>query len=65
MNQCLHITGKAQSTTSGYIQTAEEVKKYSIIKMSPENSAAIFTSSYTVFHRIKKNCAAGSWGCRL
>ena len=35
------LTGKAHSTTSGYIKTVE-IKKYSIIEITPEISVAYF-----------------------
>lgn len=43
MHQCVCINRKkAHSTKSGYIKTAEEIKKYSIIKITPEKSVAYF-----------------------
>lgn len=36
------LTGKVHSTTSGYIKTVEEIKKYSIIKITPENISSLF-----------------------
>lgn len=61
------LTGKAHWTTSCYIKTVEEIKKYSIIKITPEKSVAYFyIQLYNVSQKEKKkNCTAGSWGCEL
>lgn len=58
------LTGKVHLTTSGYIKTVEQIKKYSIIKITQETSVAYF---YIQLYNVsqKKNCAAGSWECGL
>lgn len=49
------LTGKAHSTTSCYIKTVEEIKKYSIIKITPEKSVAYFyIQLYNISQEKKK-----------
>lgn len=48
------LTGKAHSTTSGYIKTVEEIKKYSIIKRTPEKSVAYFFFFYIQLYNVSQ-----------
>lgn len=59
------LTGKAHSTTSGYIKTVEEIKKYSIIKRTPEKSVAYFffyIQLYNVSQKERKKTAQQAAG---
>lgn len=64
MHQCVRINRKkAHSTKSGYIKTVEEIKKYSIIKITPEKSVAYFyIQLFNVSQKEKKTAqqAAGN-----
>lgn len=57
------LTGKAHWTTSCYIKTVEEIKKYSIIKITPEKSVAYFyIQLYNVSQKEKEKTAQQAAG---